>query len=62
MPSALRQPDGGEGELRELWWWTPISRRSLARQRFTDQMGLITAAFYAPTSATRGLGTARQAA
>jgi hypothetical protein len=28
-----------------------------ARQRFTDQIGLITAAFYAPKSDARGLGT-----
>jgi hypothetical protein len=47
---------GVEGALREF---TVVdSADSLAaRQRFTEQIGVITVAFYAPAGETRGIGT-----
>lgn len=48
---------GDEGSLREFMI-TDAASSVAARQQFTDQIGLITAAFYRPASATRGsLGT-----
>lgn len=47
---------GAEGKLRRF---TVVdAQQSLAaRQKFTDQIGLVTAAFYAPKSGARGVGT-----
>jgi hypothetical protein len=47
---------GAEGELREFVV-VDADQSLAARQQFTDQIGLITAAFYAPASASRGVGT-----
>ncbi len=48
---------GVQGKLREFTV-VDASQSLAARQQFTDQIGLITAAFYAPAGATRGAGTA----
>jgi hypothetical protein len=47
---------GAEGELREFTV-VDADQSLAARQEFTDQIGLITAAFYAPAGATRSVGT-----
>jgi hypothetical protein len=47
---------GAQGKLRQFA--VVDAQQSLAaRQKFTDQIGLITAAFYAPKSGARGVGT-----
>ena len=46
----------GQGKLREFKI-VDASQSLAARQEFTDQIGLITAAFYAPASGGRGVGT-----
>ena len=47
---------GAEGKLREFKVVDADSSLA-ARQKFTDQIGIITAAFYAPAGGSRGLGT-----
>jgi len=47
---------GAEGELREFAV-VDADQSLAARQKFTDQVGVITAAFYAPAGATRSVGT-----
>jgi len=47
---------GAAGELREFLV-VDADQSLAARQKFTDQVGLITAAFYAPAGATRSVGT-----
>jgi len=47
---------GVEGKLREFLV-VDADESLAARQKFTDQVGLITAAFYAPAAGSRGVGT-----
>ena len=47
---------GTQGELREFLV-VDADQSLAARQQFTDQIGLITAAFYTPGGATRSVGT-----
>lgn len=48
---------GVQGKLREFVV-VDADKSLAARQQFTDQIGLITAAFYAPASTSRAVGTA----
>ncbi len=47
---------GPQGKLREFVV-VDADQSLAARQKFTDQIGLITAAFYAPATGSRGIGT-----
>lgn len=47
---------GVQGKLREFVV-VDADQSLAARQKFTDQIGIITAAFYAPPAGTRGVGT-----
>jgi len=47
---------GPQGKLREFVV-VDADQSLAARQKFTDQVGLITAAFYAPFAGSRGIGT-----
>ncbi len=47
---------GASGKLRDFKV-VDLDQSIAARQQFTDQIGLITAAFYAPGSGARGIGT-----
>ncbi|HEY2841421.1 MAG TPA: caspase family protein [Pirellulales bacterium] len=47
---------GVQGKLREFTV-VDANQSLAARQKFTDQIGLITAAFYAPAGGSRGVGT-----